>query len=65
MDIEPKFSSRDLDNMERLRAKARDMRLGPTVDDKVPLSQTVKGLRKNVLVVVKHMTVAAPRSTVP
>jgi len=48
MDIEPKFSSRDLDNMERLRAKARDMRLGPTVDDKVPLSQTVKGLRKNV-----------------
>ncbi|GMI36160.1 hypothetical protein TrCOL_g4449 [Triparma columacea] len=48
MDVEPKFSSRDLDNMERLRAKARDLRLGPTLDDKVPLSQTVKNLRKSV-----------------
>ncbi|GMH84481.1 hypothetical protein TrST_g2136 [Triparma strigata] len=48
MDIEPKFSSRDLDNTQRLAAKARDLRLGPTLDDKVPLSQTVKNLRESV-----------------
>ncbi|GMH65259.1 hypothetical protein TL16_g04153 [Triparma laevis f. inornata] len=48
MDIEPKFSSRDLDNTLRLAAKARDMRLGPDLDDKVPLSQTVKNLRDSV-----------------
>ena len=48
MDVEPKFNSRDMDNTQRLAAKARDLRLGPTLDDKVPLSQTVKNLRDSV-----------------
>ncbi len=46
--LEPKFNSRDQDNLERIRASARDLKLGPTLDDKVPLSQTVKNLRSAV-----------------
>ena len=48
MDVEPKFNSRDMDNTQRLAAKARDLRLGPDLEDKVPLSQTVKNLRDSV-----------------
>jgi len=48
MAVEPNFNSRDLDNVERAAKKERAVRLGPTVDDKVPLSNTVKGLNNKV-----------------
>jgi hypothetical protein len=44
MAIEPVHNSRDEDNTMRLLANAQSMRLGPTVDDKVPLSNTVRNL---------------------
>lgn len=46
--MEPRFNSRDLDNTQRLRAAARMHTLGPTLDDKVPVSETVKNLTRKV-----------------
>jgi len=58
-DIEPSFNSRDLDNSQRLREAARSIRLGPTVDDKIPLSKTVKGLQKSVTKYKKDLAAKA------
>ena len=58
-DIEPSFGSRDLDNTQRLREVARSLRLGPTVDDKVPLSQTVKRLQDSVSIYQEGLAVKA------
>lgn len=48
MAVEPRFNSRDQDNLSRLLAKQRDVRLGQTVEDKIPLSNTVKNLNAKV-----------------